>query len=124
MAVDAIVFLFDHARIARVRVRGSRRRTRITYAESLRELIRRQWGPARGVSGRQADRLLRAELCERHGVVRRVPVGTATAYRLVDDNVESALVRLEASAGKPLIAWSLGRDPRWDGPETVEIARA
>jgi hypothetical protein len=124
LTIDALVFLFDHARLATVPVRGSRRRTRTTYAQTLRLLIRDQWGPSRGVSGRRAERLLRDELCRRHGLVRRVPVGTATAYRLVDESVESALVRLETSAGRPLIAWRLGRDPRWDDPVHPEGGRA
>ena len=124
LAIDAAVYLFDHARLTTVPVRGSRRRTRTTYAETLRLLIRDRWGPSRGVSGRRADRLLREELCRRHGLVRRVPVGTATAYRLVDESVESALIRLEASAGRPLIAWKLGRDPRWDDPVHPEGGRA
>jgi len=124
LAIDALVFLFDHVRLTTVLVRGSRRRTRTTYAETLRLLIRDQWGPSRGVSGRRAERLLRDELCRRHGLVRRVPVGTATAYRLVDESVESALVRLEASAGRRLIAWKLGRDPRWDDPVHPEGGRA
>lgn len=124
LVIDAISFLFDNAKLTTVRIRGSRRRTRTTYATSLRTLMREEWGPSRGVSGRRADRLLRVALCEQLGLVRRVPVGTATAYRLVDDSLESALARLEAATGKKLIAWHLGRDERWDYPTPTGGARA
>ena len=124
LVVDATVFLYDVAKLKTVSVRGSRHRTRTTYATSLRTLMREEWGPSRGVSGRRADRLLRAELCEHLGLVRRVPVGTATAFRLVDDSMESALARVEGATGKKLIAWNLGRDERWDYPSHTEAPRA
>ncbi len=124
LVLDATIFLYDVASLKTVLVRGSRRRTRTTYATSLRTLLREKWGPSRGVSGRRADRLLRADLCDRLGVVVCVPVGTASAYRLVDDSMESALARVEAAAGTKLISWNLGRDPRWDDPSLSEGARA
>ncbi len=124
LVIDATTFLFDHAELKTVAVRGSRRRMRTTYAVSLRTLLREAWGPSRGVSGRRADHLLGVELCDHLGLVRRVPVGTATAYRLVDDSMESALARIEAATGRRLIAWNLGRDERWDYPSSTEVARA
>lgn len=112
LAVSLLSYVFDNARLARVPVRGHRRRTRITYQVSLRALAR-EWGRGCGISGRRADALLVA-LCDQFGVVRRVPVGTTVAYRLVDESIGSALAHLEQSANANLIAWSLGRDPEWD----------
>lgn len=123
LAIDAISYLFDHARLTTVPIRGSRRRGRTTYVTSLRALIRDGWGPSRGVSGRRSDRLLRVDLCQRLGLVRRVVIGNATAYRLVDESAQSALARLEAATGKKLIAWQFGRDPSWDGGSPEEVAR-
>lgn len=114
LAIDLLSYIFDHVRLVGVPIRGRRHRMRTTYETSLRELARGSWARSRGVSGRRADRLLADGLCRRHGLVRLVPVGTATAYRLVDQSLEAALCRLERSAGRPLIAWPLGRDPRSD----------
>lgn len=114
LVIDLLAYLFDHARLVDLPIRGRRHRMRTTYETSLRELARGSWARSRGVSGRRADRLLSEQLCRRHGLVRLVPVGTASAYRLVDGSMEAALCRLERSAGRPLIAWPLGRDPAYD----------
>lgn len=108
--------LFAHAQLARVAVRGRRRQVRTTYREGLRSLAR-SWGRGCGVSGARAEALLRDQLGGRYGVVRRVPVGHAMAYRLVDTSLESALARLEQVAAVPLVRWDLGRDPAWDAPD-------
>jgi hypothetical protein len=113
LAVSLLSNLFDHAEITGIPVRGHRRRTRTTYTVSLR-ILAREWGRGSGVSGRRADLLL-ARLCDEFSVVRRVPVGTATAFRLADESIGSALARLEQATGTKLIAWSMGRDPGWDG---------
>lgn len=114
LAIDLVAYLFDHAKLVHIPIRGRRHRMRTAYETSLRELARGSWARSRGVSGRRADRLLAEQLCRRHGLVRLVPIGNAMAYRLVDETIEAALCRLERSAGRPLIAWQLGRDPRFD----------
>lgn len=113
LSTDLLIYLFDSARIVSVPIRGGRRSRRTTYEVSLRALGRR-WARTRGLSGRRADRILADDLCGRYGLVRRVPIGNATAFRLVDEAAESALARLEAVTGRSLVAWELGRDPSWD----------
>lgn len=112
LSSDILLFLFDHVRLVAVPIRG-RRRFRTTYDVSLRDLAR-QWARARGLSGRRGDRILAERLCTQYGLVRRVPIGNASAFRLVDESAESALARLEAVTGQYLVAWKLGRDPAWD----------
>ena len=111
LSASLLCHLFDHAQLASFAVRGHRRRTRVTYLASLRTLGR-EWGRGCGISGRRADALL-ARLCD-YGVVRLVPVGTATAYRLVDDSIAGSLAHLEQTTNATLIVWRLGRDPAWD----------
>lgn len=124
LAIDLFIYLFDHAKLTAVPIRGRRRRMRTTYEVSLRELARQSWARSRGVSGRRAEHLLAEQLCRRLGLVRLVPVGTATAYRLVDESIQAGLCRMERSVAQPLIAWRLGRDPRWDDVPHAEVARA
>ena len=113
LAIALLCYLFDHARLTSVAVRGHRRRMRTTYELGLRTLAR-EFGRESGASGRRAEALL-AKLCDELHVIRRVPVGTAVAFRLVDESVGSALARVEQAAGSgTLFAWSLGRDPAWD----------
>ena len=115
LAMDLLVYLVDHATLARVPIRGRRHRSRTTYAVPLRTLAR-AWGTETGVSGRRADRILSGDLCDRLHVVRRVPVGTASAFRLTDTTVSGAIAHLEQVTGTPLVRWELGRDPAWDVP--------
>lgn len=115
LAIDLLSWLFDHARIVWRPVRGHRRRYRSTYAVPLRTLAR-AWARQTGVSGRRADRLLASGLCDRCGVVLRVAVGNADAYRLTDSSLPAALAHLERASGASVIAWQLGRDPEWDRP--------
>ena len=62
------------------------------------------------MSGRRADRILSGDLCDRLHVVRRVPVGTASAFRLTDTTVSGAIAHLEQVTGTPLV--SLGARSR------------
>ena len=118
LAMDLFAYLVDHASITQVPIRGRRHRSRTTYAVSLRTLAR-GWARSTGISGRRADRILAAELCDRYRVVRRVPIGTTAAYRLADATIAGAIAHLEHAAGSSLVAWHLGRDPAWDVPTAV-----
>lgn len=62
---------------------------------------------------RAADALVR-EL-EARGVIQRVAVNQATAYRLVFQTAEDAIRHLERTCGTPLVAWTYGRNPRASG---------
>lgn len=125
LALDLLIYLTEHARLTRRPIRGRRRRSRTSYALPLRELAR-AWGRDRGVSGRRADRLLASGLCARFGVVRRVPVGTTSAFHLTDTSTAGAIAHLERASGNRIIEWRLGRDPRWDAVDDAccEAARA
>lgn len=108
------VHLHENARLVRRPVRGHRHGAwRVTYSVPLRQLAR-EWAKSAGhVSVRRADGMVR-EL-EARGVVERVTVNQATAYRLTYQRAEDALRHLERSAGRPLVSWALGRDPRAAG---------
>ncbi len=80
---------------------------RSTYAKPIRE-CGREWARARALPTRRADRMV-ASLVD-IGVIRRVPVGQATAYRLNCNSFADAGRALEARYG-PLIQFDLGRDP-------------
>lgn len=109
LLLDLILTLHDRARLVRRAIRGHRHGAlRVTYRIGLRDLAR-EWARQRGIPVRRADALMR-ELAER-GLVVRVRINQAAAYRLADRSGAEALRRLEAG-GQPLVVWELGRDPR------------
>lgn len=119
--LDLTLWLSDHARRVWMPIRGHRHGGgRLTYAVPLRDLARR-WAADRGMPVRRADDLLHA-LAE-NGIVYRVPICNAIAYRLAFADAADSVRALEAWVG-PMVDWQLGRDPRWrDTPPDRRRAR-
>ncbi len=111
LALDLIVYLYDHAALERRPIRGHPRGgTRATYAGGGLRALSRRWAAQTGAPVRQGDRTL-ARL-RAAGVVRGVRISQVVAHRLAFASSEDAIRALERANGRRLIAWELARDPR------------
>ena len=111
LALDLLVFLYDHASLERRPIRGHPRAgMRATYAGGGLRALSRRWAAQTGAPVRQGDRTL-ARL-RAAGVVRGVRISQVVAHRLVFASAEDAIRALEQASGRRLIAWELARDPR------------
>jgi hypothetical protein len=118
LALDLVLWLYDHARLERQPIRGHPRRgTRATYAGGGLRALARQWAARTGAPVRQGDRTL-ARL-RSLGVVRGVRISQVVAHRLAFRTAEDAIRAMERATGQRLIVWELGRDPR---VSRVEVA--
>ena len=114
LALDLLVFLYDHASLERRPIRGHPRGgTRATYAGGGLRALSRRWAAQTGAPVRAGDRTL-ARL-RAAGVVRGVRISQVVAHRLVFASAEDAIRALERASGRRLIAWELGRDSRAGG---------
>ena len=113
LLVDLLAWLHSESRLVRRPIRGHPHGgSRTTLAVGLRDLSR-GWAAARGFPLRRGDALARRLLAI--GVIRAVPVGQATAWRLVYGNLDDGLRALEEGLGAALIDWATGRDPTEQG---------
>lgn len=116
LLVALAVHLHEEVRLISRPIKGHRHGAkRVTYEVPIRALARRWAQTAAGgrMTVRAADALVR-EL-EARGVIQRVTVNQATAYRLVYAAAEDAIRHLERTGGTPLVAWAFGRNPRATG---------
>ncbi len=111
LALDLVVWLYDHAQLEQRPIRGHPRGgTRATYAGGGLRALARRWAAERGAPVRLGDRTL-ARL-RSLGVVHGVRISQVVAHRLTYATAEDAIRALERSTRRSLIAWELGRDQR------------